>query len=262
MATIAFFSDIHANLPALEAVLSDMDKRVPDMRFCLGDLVGYAPWPNEVAQIIHERGIPTLAGNYDEGVGLSSDDCGCAYKTPEDEARGSESIAFTNNVVTEETRRYLRGLAHQLRFVHRPPRDEAALPLEILMVHGSPRKVNQYLFEDFPDRSMLRMMEQAGADVMLFGHTHKPYHRAIPYNHEGEQRYRHAINIGSVGKPKDGDPRACYVLLHLDDDASPASLDRIRVEFVRVEYDVEKAAKAVEASPLPDAFADMLRKAY
>ena len=230
MAVIACFSDIHANLPALEAVLADMDRRRPAMRFCLGDLVGYAPRPNEVAGMVHAAGIPTIAGNYDEGIGLNSDDCGCAYKTPEDEARGAESIAFTNRTVTNETRAYLRSLARHLRLVHETPRAARAVALQVLMVHGSPRKVNQYLFEDFPERSMLRMMDEANADVMLFGHTHKPYHKVIPYEVAGETRYRHAINIGSVGKPKDGDPRACYVQLHLEGDVRrlPQGLHHVR----------------------------------
>ncbi len=266
--TLAFFSDVHANLPALEAVLEDLDRRRPDAVYCLGDLVGYAPWPNEVVAAVRTRGIPTIAGNYDEGVGLASDDCGCAYKTDEDRARGAESIAFTNAAVSEETRAYLRGLPRHLRLTYQAPRQPDALPLDVLMVHGSPRRINEYLFEDRPEKSFLRLMEEAGADVLLFGHTHKPFHRVLAYEPEsssaqaqGQTRYRHAINIGSVGKPKDGDPRACYALLHLDDGASPASPDRIRVEFVRVAYDVERAARAVEASPLPDAFADMLRKA-
>ena len=128
------------------------------------------------------------------------------------------------------------------------------------MVHGSPRKINEYLFEDRQEKSMLRIMEEANADIMLFGHTHKPYHRKLAYETEGETCYRHAINIGSVGKPKDGDPRACYVLLHLDEHTNrhdPSSFD---VEFIRIAYDVEKAAKAVEESPLPNEFAEMLRK--
>lgn len=106
------------------------------------------------------------------------------------------------------------------------------------------------------------MMAAAEADVMCFGHTHKPYHKALPYEtDEGTRRYRHAINIGSVGKPKDGDPRACYVVLHVDPEAPADSPNRIHPEFVRVAYAVEEAAAAVEESPLPDAFADMLREA-
>jgi diadenosine tetraphosphatase ApaH/serine/threonine PP2A family protein phosphatase len=130
------------------------------------------------------------------------------------------------------------------------------------MVHGSPRRINQYLFEDFPEDNFLRLLEGAGADVLLFGHTHKPYHRALPYSHNGETRYRHALNIGSVGKPKDGDPRAAYLLLHLDATTTLTDPSSLQAEFVRVAYDVEQAAQAVEASPLPNEYAAMLRQAY
>lgn len=265
--TLAVFSDIHANLPALEAVLHDLDARLGkgevDAVYCLGDLVGYATWPNEVVIAIQERGILTIAGNYDEGVGLSSDDCGCAYQTDEDKARGAESIAYTNSAVTEATRRYLRALPRHIRLTLAAPRQPGAAPVDVLMVHGSPRRINEYLFEDRPDGSFLRMMEKAEADVMLFGHTHKPYHKTLAaQTDDGPTVYRHAINTGSVGKPKDGDPRACYVLLTVDPERSKSDAGYCRAEFIRVAYDVEEAARAVEESPLPDAFADMLRKAY
>lgn len=256
--TIAFFSDIHGNLPALQAVLADLDRRRPDMVFCLGDLVGYAPWPNEVVAEIRRRGIPTLAGNYDQGIGLNSAECGCAYKTDVDKALGAQSIAYTNRVVGAAERRYLRLLPKHLRLDFQ---DEPAT-LSLLMVHGSPRKINQYLFEDFPEASFARLLAGAGADVLLFGHTHKPYHRTLPYAHAGETRYRHALNTGSVGKPKDGDPRAAYLLLHLDEHTTLTDPASLRSEFVRVAYDVEQAAAAVEASPLPNEYADMLRRAY
>lgn len=107
---------------------------------------------------------------------------------------------------------------------------------------------------------MLRIMQDADADIMCFGHTHKPYHRALVINEDGKERYRHAINIGSVGKPKDGDPRGGYVLLHINDSSNIHDKDSINVEFIRFEYDVEKAAKAVEDSRLPNAYAESLRK--
>lgn len=245
---IAFFSDIHANLPALEAVLADIDNEKPDFTFCLGDLVGYNIWPNEVCDAIRQRNIPTLAGNYDEGIGMNSADCGCAYKTEEDKARGAVSIFHTNQWVREDVRRYLKMLPRHMR-LRFELKDKAT---DLLMVHGSPRKINEYLFEDRPGKSLLRMMNEAGAQIMLFGHTHKPYHRKI----QDEGGTLHAINLGSVGKPKDGDPRACYAMMTLDEAYGPD------VHFRRVEYDVEKAARAIEKSPLPDAFADMLRKAY
>ncbi|MBC6612790.1 metallophosphoesterase family protein [Hymenobacter sp. BT507] len=255
---IAFFSDVHGNLPALEAVLADIDQRHPDMIFCLGDLVGYAPWPNEVVREVRRRGIPTLAGNYDQGIGLASDQCGCAYKTDADKALGAQSIAYTNQVIGEAERRYLRLLPKHMRLDFQ----EEPCTLSLLMVHGSPRKINEYLFEDRPEASFLRVLQDAQADVLLFGHTHKPYYRTFAYQHEGETRYRHALNIGSVGKPKDGDPRAAYQLLHLDTQTTLTDPAGVRSELVRVEYDVEKAARAVEASPLPNEYADMLRRAY
>lgn len=103
-------------------------------------------------------------------------------------------------------------------------------------------------------------MEEVKADLMFFGHTHKPYHRKLAYEKDGQTFFRHAINIGSVGKPKDGDPRTCYVMLYIDHNTKLFDPSSFEVEFIRVDYDVEKAAKAIENSPLPNEYADMLRK--
>jgi diadenosine tetraphosphatase ApaH/serine/threonine PP2A family protein phosphatase len=130
--------------------------------------------------------------------------------------------------------------------------------LQIMLVHGSPRKINEYLFEDREEKSLMRILEGANADILCFGHTHKPYHRILTSGTPTEPHFRHAINIGSVGKPKDGDPRGGYVLLHLDKASSLSAAESIRVEFVRFEYDVEKAARAVEESPLPAVYATAL----
>ncbi|MBW8682834.1 metallophosphoesterase family protein [Chitinophaga rhizophila] len=253
---IALFSDIHANLPALEAFFKDVDGRNPDAIYCLGDLVGYNIWPNEVINEIRKRGIPTIAGNYDFGIGRSSDDCGCAYKTDDEKANGAVSISFTNSIVNEDERLYLRTLPAHIRVEFQLNNDK----LNLLLVHGSPRKINEYLFEDREEKSMLRIMLDADADIMCFGHTHKPYHRILPTQPEANQHFRHAINIGSVGKPKDGDSRGGYVMLHINENSGIFNKESIKVEFIRFEYDVEKAAKAVEDSPLPNAYAESLRK--
>ena len=255
---IALFSDIHSNLPSLNAVLGDIDAKRPDALYCLGDLVGYNVWPNEVISEIRARKIPTIAGNYDFGIGRSSDDCGCAYKTDLEKEMGKVSISYTNEIVGPEERKYLRTLPAHIKIEFQLNNDK----LNLLLVHGSPRRINEYLFEDRESKSLYRIMEQADADIMCFGHTHKPYHRAINSSEENSNHIRHAVNIGSVGKPKDGDPRACYVILTLDDRTNSQDKDSIAVEFVRVQYDIEKAAKAVEDSPLPAGYADMLRKAY
>ncbi len=253
---IALFSDVHANLPALEAVLLDIDSRHPDAIYCLGDLVGYATFPNEVVDLIRHRKIPTIAGNYDEGVGNNSSDCGCAYKTDLDRANGALSIGYTNLEIGITHREFLKSLPRHfaLDFEFHNER------FRLLLVHGSPRKINEYLFEDREEKSLLRIMEEAGADILAFGHTHKPYHRILQ-NASGDS-FRHAINIGSVGKPKDGDVRACYVMLEINPQTTMRLQDSIKVEFIRVAYDIERTATAIERSPLPDIFAEMLRKAF
>lgn len=251
---IALFSDINANLPALEACFESIDEEKPDAVYCLGDLVGYNIWPNEVINAIRKRGIPVIAGNYDRGIGLSSDECGCAYKTDEEKQMGKISISYTNSIVQPEERKYLRTLPAHIRLTFQLNNDE----LNVLLVHGSPRKINEYLFEDRDEKSLLRIMEQANADFMFFGHTHKPYHRIVSDN--AGLRYRHAVNIGSVGKPKDGDARGCYVICELDERIALSDKNCAKISFIRFSYDVEKAARAIENSPLPDAYAIMLRK--
>lgn len=234
---ITVFGDIHANLPALEAVFAEMERRGDPMCYCLGDLVGYGTSPNEVIALIRERSIPTIMGNYDLGVGNDSDDCGCAYRTKEAKALGNRSIAWTNEHTSSDNKSYLKSLVESIPL--------KLGDLEVLLVHGSPRKVNEYLYEDRPDRSFERLLDQAKVDVLVCGHTHLPYHKVLPSG-------RHVVNAGSVGKPKDDDPRAGYAVLSADG-------SDFSVEFVRIEYDVERAAKAIEASDMPDEFAEMLR---
>ncbi|MDI1233658.1 MAG: metallophosphoesterase family protein [bacterium] len=258
MTQIALFSDVHANLPALEAMFENMSQIQPDAIYCLGDLVGYNVWPNEVISEIRKRGIPTIAGNYDFGVGRNSDDCGCAYKTEEDKSMGAQSIAFSNQLIKDNERAYLRTLPAHIQLEYKLNEDS----LFLLMVHGSPRKINEYLFEDREENSMVRIMETVKADIMFCGHTHKPYHRVFEYLLDGKKAFRHAINIGSVGKPKDGDPRGCYALLTINENSTKFEKDGIQIEFIRFDYNIEKAAMAVEKSILPNAYAEMLRKAF
>ena len=235
---ITIFGDIHANLPALEAVLADMESRqLTDNLYCLGDLVGYGVWPNEVIEAIRQREIPTIMGNYDQGVGQDSDDCGCAYRTPEAQALGERSIAWSNAHTSDENKAYLRQLVDKIPL--------QLGDLKLLLVHGSPRRINEYLYEDRPESGLERIMDQAGVDVLVCGHTHLPYHRVLKSG-------RHLINAGSVGKPKDNNPNACY--LHLT-----AEGRELTVNFIRVPYDVEQAAQAIEATDMPHEFAEMLR---
>lgn len=235
---LAIFSDVHSNLPALQAVLADIAAAEVDDRYVLGDLVGYAPWPNETLELLRREDIPIVMGNYDDGAGYDRDECGCAYKDPTEEALGDESFAWTKAHTSDANKAYLRSLHPQIRFEQDGQR--------FLLVHGSPRKINEYLFEDKPDSTFERIAAGAEADVIVCGHTHRQYTKQV-----GNTLF---INVGSAGKPKDGDPRACWALIE-------TSAADVNVEFRRVEYDIEKAAQAVLASDLPDEFAGQLREA-
>ncbi|MCU0514350.1 MAG: metallophosphatase family protein [Anaerolineae bacterium] len=237
MTSIAIFGDIHGNLPALEAVLADMATRAFTARYCLGDLVGYGTFPNEVIDIIRQQQIPTLMGNYDQGVGHSSADCGCAYSTPAARALGERSIVWSNAHTHDDHKAFLRALPAHIPL--------AMDGFKILLVHGSPRKINEYLYEDRPDSTFTRLLDAAEVQMLVCGHTHLPYHKILP---DG----RHIINAGSVGKPKDNNPAAGYVALDVVH-GTPT------VTFIRVPYDVERAAQAIEATAMPAEFATMLR---
>src|SRR5687767_10962062 len=237
MQHITIFGDIHGNLPALEAVLAEIEARGLSPLYCLGDLVGYGTFPNEVTEMIRDRNIPTIMGNYDQGVGNSSDDCGCAYTSKHAEALGKRSIAWTNQNTSTGNKLFLRELLAQI-----PLQLDG---LHVLLVHGSPRKINEYLFADRPAATLERLLDLANADVLVCGHTHFPYHRILPSG-------RHVVNAGSVGKPKDGNPQACYLVLE-------ANNKDLTVTFMRVPYDVERAAQAIEASEMPHEYGQMLR---
>jgi putative phosphoesterase len=189
---IAIFSDLHGNSAATEAVLGAIDQAAPDAVYCLGDLVGYGACPNETIELVRDRAIPTIMGNYDDGVGFDRDDCGCAYTDQEEAARGQASLVWTRRETTPDNKAYLRSPLPEIRFEIEGKR--------FRLVHGSPRRMNEYLFADRDPRSLERIARGADCDVLVFGHTHRPWVRAIA----GVLM----INEGSVGKPKDGDPRA------------------------------------------------------
>ncbi len=231
---IAIFGDLHGNSAATEAVLGAIDTEAPDAMYCLGDLVGYGPRPNETIDLVRQRAIPVIMGNYDDGVGFDRDNCGCAYKDADEEARGQASLMWTRATVDADCKAYLRSFVPEIRFEARGKR--------FRLVHGSPRRFNEYLFEDRDPRSLARIAKAADCDVLVFGHTHKPWVREI----EGVL----FVNAGSAGKPKDGDARACWVLLTIGDDGTVESDTR------RVDYDIAAMAAAIRAAEgLPDQFA-------
>ena len=245
MKRLALISDIHANLPALRAVLGDIDDRANiDAIYHLGDLTGYAPWPNEVVSLLRERAIPGISGNYDSTIAADYKHCGCRADTPHDEELSHISFEWTRSHVTPETKKYLGTLPFRLDI--RPFGGHVSGPT-ITLVHGNQTLNTVYVIEDRSDAFLEKMARDLGSrpeDVICFGHTHKPWHRVV----EGMQ----FVNTGSVGRPKDGDPRAGYVLCTTEGSG-------VRIEFVRVAYDVDEAARGIRESELPAEFADFLR---
>jgi putative phosphoesterase len=237
MSRAVVITDVHANLTALHAALRRIDELGVAAVYCGGDLVGYGPHPNEVCSLLSERRIPTIYGNYDYAVARDLKDCGCAYVTPHDRELGQRSVDWTLAHTDQASKDYMRELPFDLRF--------ALGETRVHLVHGSPRKVNEYLFEDKPARLYERLAATEDADVLVFGHTHKPWVREF-----GRVLF---VNCGSVGKPKDGDPRAAFAVL----EPAPAP-GTVQVHIERVEYDAPAVAREVAAVGLPAEFAEKL----
>ncbi len=241
---IALISDVHGNLPALEAVLDDI-AATPDVAatYHLGDLVGYGPWPDEVVALLRGSRISGIAGNYDSTVGTAYRHCGCRYENHRQEELSHRSFEWTLKHTSAETRRYLATLPFRLDV--RPAGGHLPGPT-LILVHGTPTLNTLYWTEDRPDSFCSRMAQTAGAragDAICFGHTHRPWHREV-------ERV-HFVNTGSVGRPRDGDWRTGYALVTIGESG-------MAVDFRRVEYDLERAMQAIRESDLPSEFAEFL----
>ena len=241
----ALISDLHANLPALEAVVEHVAGQ-PDVAatYHLGDLVGYAPWPNETVALLRERGIAGVAGNYDSTVATDDRHCGCKYEDPRQEELSHLSYEWTRRNTLSETKQYLGGLPFRIDL--HPLGGHVAGPT-VTLLHGNQVLNTVYVYEDRADGFLEKMGAAVGAragDVVCYGHTHIPWHRVV--------RGVHYVNSGSVGRPKDGDWRAGYVLLDV-------TAESVNIEFMRVEYDVQAAARAIIESDLPSDFAGYLK---
>jgi putative phosphoesterase len=235
MERVAVITDIHANLPALEAALARIDDEGIQQIYCGGDLVGYGPRPNEVCALIEERRIPTIYGNYDWAIARDEEDCGCAYVDRHDREIGQLSVHWTLEHTDHRSKDFMRELPFDLRFELAGRR--------VRLVHGSPRKVNEYLFDDKPAKTFERIAAGAECDVLVFGHTHRPWVREY-----GGVLF---VNCGSVGKPKDGDARAGFAVLG-------SNSNGVDVEIVRVAYDAEGVAAEMREVGLPEELASKL----
>lgn len=235
---IAFLGDIHGNIEALNAAYDAAMKENPDKAYHLGDLGGYAPFVNEVVDFLIERGIEGVQGNYDEAVAFDKEHCGCRYEDPLHSEMARMSFEWTKKHASRESKDYMARAPFDISF--------SSNGLKVSIFHATPFKNNLYWHEDRDDRFFLDMARRANADIMIYGHTHIPYRKDM-----GGKVF---INAGSVGKPKDGDARACLTIVEILSGA-------VNSYFIRTPYDVDKTAQAIVESGLPAYFAERLKKA-
>jgi putative phosphoesterase len=219
----------------MSSAFAKIERLGVDSIYCGGDLVGYGPHPSEVCAAIEAGAIPTIYGNYDYAIARDIPDCGCAYITQHDREIGQLSVEWTLAHTDPPAKDFMRELPFDLRFELAGKR--------IRLVHGSPRKVNEYLFEDKPARTFERIAALADYDVLVFGHTHKPW-----VHEYGGVLF---VNCGAVGKPKDDDPRASFAVLD-------SSKGGVAVSIERADYDALTVAREMRAVGLPEELADNL----
>ncbi|NMB88188.1 MAG: metallophosphoesterase family protein, partial [Chloroflexi bacterium] len=217
---IAVLSDIHANLPALQAVLEHARRQEVEDRWNLGDSVGYGPFPDEVVQLIRKQNILSISGNYDRKVLKVKH----KIKQWKEEKAPEKWLSFqwAFDHLTQENRRFLKYLPEQ-RLIH-------LAGWKILLVHASPDSPKEHLGPDTPLERLQELAQIAQADMVLCGHSHQPFAR--------QAGHTWFINPGSVGRPDDGDPRAAYTIL----DLRKHSLD---ITPVRIDYNIREAVAAI-----------------
>src|SRR5216683_595264 len=238
---IAVLGGVYSNALALEATLADARARGVEAVFCLGDMGGFGPHPDRVFPLLREHGVLAIQGNYDESLASGRTDCGCGYTDPRDNHYAAISYRYTFEHPSAEHKTWLGALPRHRRLKLGPHR--------VLMCHGSPRVINEFLWESATPNGLLRhLMERAEADVMLCTHTGIKWHRALP-------DARHAVNVGVIGRPEnDGRTNVWYTVLTAGPD--------LAVEFVPVTYDHETLAREMEREGLPVEFAETVRTGW
>ena len=238
---IAVFGGVYSNYQALAATLEDARRRQAEALFCLGDLGGFGPCPDRVYPLLREAGVQVMRGNYDVSLASGLEDCGCGYTDPRDNYYAALSYAYTFRHTSEENKRWLRTLPDVLRVQLGRYR--------LHMCHGSPRQVNEFLWESTtPDGFLTKLCRDHDAEVLLCTHTGIKWHRRLPND-------RHAVNVGVIGRPEnDGETHVWYTLLTAAPD--------LEVTFIPVHYDYEALARDMRQEQLPEAFVETIRTGW
>ena len=238
---VAVFGGVYNNYLALEATLEDARKRDVEAVFCLGDMGGFGPHPDRVFPLLQAGRVLAIQGNYDEALALGKGDCGCGYTDPRDNFFARVSYAYTFHKTSAANNAWLGTLPRHRRI--------QLGKLQILMCHGSPRIINEFLWESStPHGLMGKFLRDCRADVILGTHTGIKWHRQL-------ERGKHLVNVGVIGRPEnDGTTNVWYTILTAGDD--------LQVEFVPVHYDYERLARQMEEEALPPEFIETIRTGW
>jgi len=234
----AFFGGIYNNWIGLEAALADARARGAEEIFCLGDVGGFGPHPDRSIELLRDSGVRMVQGNYDDSVGNQREDCGCGYTDPRDNHFARISYAYTLGKTSAAHRPWLAGLPRSLQV--------DAEGRRLVLVHGSPRQQNEFLWETTaPDAFLERLCEQSSADVLLCTHTGLHWQRRLPSG-------RRVVNVGALGRPAN-DGRTCvwYALLDTSDVEAP-------FRFIPLGYDHARLAREMREERLPEEFVETI----
>ncbi|MBP2619286.1 metallophosphoesterase family protein [Chryseobacterium jejuense] len=241
MIQIAVFSDVHGNLPALEVVLKDIEQRGIHQKFCLGDLVDFAPWGNEVIETMKSMNIPCLLGNHDERIAFDLSVFPLSKHSEEETKARFIAIDHSKKHITEENKKFLSELPFHLKLNYKVGNKHWSLQL----LHSSLESNDNYLYESENDEVFMKMLENSNADLIVMGHTHLSFTKQF-------ENKKWAVNCGSVGRSKEGNRLASYLVLTLDD-------EKMIPEIVQLSYPLEETARQIEKSGIPDYYASFLR---
>jgi predicted phosphodiesterase len=238
---LAVFGGIYSNAPALEAAIRIARGRDAERIFALGDFGAFGPHPDRVFPALLEAGVEAIRGNYEESLIAGAADCGCGYTDPRDNHFARISYEYTAEKTSSEWVRWMATLPQTRRL--------EAGGRRVLLVHGSPRRVNEFLFASTSPTAFLeKMLADADADVLLCTHTGLHWRRRLPSG-------RWVVNAGALGRPaNDGRTNVWYAELTFGDD--------VEVVFVPVAYDEELLAREMESEGLPPEFIETIRTGW
>jgi hypothetical protein len=235
---VAVCGGVYSNTPALEALLDDARRRGAEAVYCLGDLGGFGPAPERVRPLLEQGDVRCIQGNYEESLSSGNDDCNCGYTDPRDNRFADLSYEYTARNCSDGFKDWMGRLPGRRRLL--------LGSRELLLVHGSPRQVNEFLFYSTTPTAFLELLlERNRCDGLLVTHTGLHWHRRLPSG-------RDAINAGVIGRPaNDGRSNVWYTLLE-------ARGPDLQVDFVPLPYDHSGLVRQMRAEGLPEEFVETI----